>query len=147
MCRTDRRGTEPRFVWIPFARAVTLTLACTLAGCGEKGPVVQRLHGTVSHAGKPVPRGVIFFDPDVAAGNRGPQGFALIKDGRYDTAAKGGRGTAGGRLVVRIDGSEPVAGAEDSTTADRPLFATHEEHIEVPTGSSTRDFDVPAATR
>lgn len=143
MSRTDGCRTSARQTWI----AVGTALVLGLAGCGDKGPTTHRLQGTVMHAGKPVPHGVIVFDPDVAAGNRGPQGFATITDGRYDTAARGCRGTAGGRLVVRIDGSEPVAGAEDTTTAERPLFPTYEDRIEVPAGSSTRDFEVPATPR
>jgi hypothetical protein len=125
--------------------ALTAALpALAAAGCGPKRPPLHRTEGAVTFAGRPVPRGVIVFDPDVTKGNRGPQGFALIKDGRYDTAAPGCRGTAGGAMVVRIDGSEPLPGAEDSTTADRPLFPTHEERVDLPAAAAERNFQVPA---
>ena len=147
MSRTDASLGPRRTAVALAALALLVPAAVVVTGCGPKGPALHRIRGTVSFAGRPVPRGVIFFDPDVAKGNRGPQGFALIKDGRYDTAAEGCRGTSGGAMVVRIDGSEPVPGAEDATTADRPLFPTYEERIDLPAGSTDKNFDVPAGTK
>ena len=53
-----------------------------VAGCD--GDRVYHVQGTVSIGGTPVPAGVIWFDPDIQKGNtNGPQGYAQIKDGRF----------------------------------------------------------------
>lgn len=120
-----------------------LVAAFAVPGCGPKTPVFPRVHGTVTHGGKPVPRGVIVFDPDVTKGNRGPQGYALIQDGRFDTALAGCRGTAGGAMVVRIDGSTPGAAGEDATTAGGALFPSYEVRVDLPATENEQNFDVP----
>src|SRR5262245_247161 len=73
-----------------------------LAGCGG-GPKRLHLSGQVLYNGQPVPAGEIYFDPDVAKGKDGPQGFARIENGRYDTR-KGGVPLTAGPHVVRILG-------------------------------------------
>ena len=118
-----------------------LGLAVVLAGCGEKGPARHNVSGKVTFAGKPVPAGRIVFEPDSAAGNQGPAGFAEISDGQYDTA-KAGQGTVGGPHLARITGLEgkPVGNATVN-----PLFNTYEAKVDLGQGASTHDFDVPAS--
>lgn len=72
------------------------------AGCGEPKPKVYRVHGEVTFKGKPVPKGNVFFDPDLSKGTSGKQGFASILDGKYDTAAADGDGIEKGAYVVRV---------------------------------------------
>ncbi len=115
-------------------------------GCGQRGPERYRVHGSVTYAGQPVPLGRIVFEPDLDRGNRGPQGFAPIENGRFDTAAKFCQGTVGGAMIVRIEGFEMIKGSEDATTAGRQLFETYETRIDLPRQSVTRDFNVPATT-
>jgi hypothetical protein len=122
---------------------VTATLL-GVAGCGPQGPARYRVHGTVSHAGRPVPLGRIVFEPDVLEGNRGPQGFAVIENGRFDTAVNHGRGTSGGAMVVTIDGFEP-AGSGPAASPARSLFKGHQEHRDFPTAAVEMNFDVRAA--
>lgn len=135
---TDRR----------MSRAAGLLLTCSLLlatiGCMRRGPERFRVHGTVTHGGKPVPLGRIVFEPDLSRGNRGPQGFAAIEHGRFDTAAAFCRGSVGGPMVVRIDGFERVGGAEDAATAGRQLFDTFEMSLVLPRESVRHDFVVPA---
>jgi hypothetical protein len=117
---------------------VAFGLATLLAGCGEKGPARQDVSGKVTFNGIPVPAGQIVFEPDSAAGNKGPAGFAEIRDGQYDTA--GAQGTVGGPHVARITGLEarPVGNATVN-----PLFNTYEARVDLGQEASTQDFDVP----
>ena len=137
MCRSaaDRRRT---------ALAVGL-LCAAAAGCGPRGPERFRVSGTVTHAGEPVRLGRVIFEPDVSRGNAGPQGFAPIENGRFDTASPHCKGTVGGPMLVRIDGFE-MTGGEDAAASGRLLFPSYEEVIDLPRAAVVRDFVVPAAT-
>lgn len=123
-----------------------ITLAL-LAGCGggsDDGGTVN-VSGNITFAGNPIPAGKIYFSPDNAKGNSGPSGYADIKDGKFDTS-KGGRPTAGGATVVRIEGFDPSA----SSTADngeevvKSLFPTYQTTAELSGKDVKQDFDVPA---
>ena len=120
-----------------------LLAACCLAfpGCST-GPKVYRVSGTVTYLGQPLPAGVIFFDPDTTKGNSGPQGYASIKDGRYDTADPGGTGVGGGPYQARIDGFDGKPARE--LPMGRPLFSRYQQLIELPMEAATQNFDVPA---
>ena len=127
-----------RAIWTPF---VVLGLAAILAGCGDKGPARLRVSGKVNFDGKPVPAGQIVFEPDAAAGNNGPAGFAEITDGQYDTK-KAGTGTVGGPHHVRITGLD---GKPAGTATVNPLFNTYETKVDLGKSESTQDFEVPAS--
>ena len=68
------------------------------AGC-TKEEKLYRVSGTVTYEGKPIPKGLIFFDPQAD----GPQGFANILGGKYDTTALG-KGVRGGQYNIRVNG-------------------------------------------
>ena len=124
-----------------------IRLACTtllvtmpfFAGCGGSGPRGVDVSGTVTFNGKPVPQGVIYFDPDTAADNDGVQGFARIRDGAYDTRETG-KGIGGGAYRVRITG----ATAEGDGPA-KALFGEYSVSVDFPSETTTRDFEVPAS--
>ncbi len=111
-------------------------------GGGGDGPPRFDVSGSVTFNSQPVPFGRIVFDPDTAAGNKGPQGFAEIRDGRYDTRT--GRGIVGGAHVVRISGfgKDPKTGNEDNPVP--ALFPDYQTKVELPKQESTQDFEVPA---
>lgn len=122
----------------------SVILAMSLAGCsGTDGASQYELSGTVTFQGKPIPAGTITFEPDAVKGNRGRQGFATIKDGRYDTR-EGGRGTIGGAQVVQISGTDGISAGETFPTG-KPLFEPYTTSVDLPKESSTHDFDVPAS--
>ena len=78
-----------------FAPAFPVSAVCILiVGCG--GPKLYDVSGRVTYDGQLLPAGVIYFDPDVTKQNDGPQGYAVIKNGTYNTSARGGRGVVGG---------------------------------------------------
>jgi hypothetical protein len=120
------------------AAGLVLGLAA-LAGCSSEEKL-YRVSGTVTHNGKPVPKGLIFFDPDGAKGTTGGQGFANIVDGKYDTAAEG-RGVRGGAYVVRVNGFDGKEANE--APFGQPLFPEYTDSKELPKADSTYDVDVP----
>lgn len=76
-----------------------------VGGCGPKDTRTRnRVTGAVSYGGKPVAAGEILFTPDGAKQNRGPQGIAIIKDGRYDTKGSRAPGVDGGAMVILVGG-------------------------------------------
>ena len=77
---------------ILFFAIVSLSLSICL-GCGESGPANYSLSGTVTHNGNPVPSGEVFLRPEI-----GPGGFAMIKDGKYETID--GHGFQGGKSKI-----------------------------------------------
>lgn len=89
---------------------VLLLLTLPLCGCGGKAPAnVVHVSGTITYQGKPIPVGTIIFEPDPAKGNKGPQGFAYIKDGKFDTrVSRDGKEAAIGAQIVRITGGDGV---------------------------------------
>lgn len=115
-------------------------------GCGSRGPETYHVSGTVTLEGKPVPAGSVLFEPDQSKGNKGPAGFAKIKDGKFDTRA-GGRGTVGGPHVVKImalDGvpaeempeGTPLA-PEYTTQVDLPKKEGHQLEFNIPRSASS----------
>lgn len=126
-------------------------LVCGFAlGCGGDG--THRVSGTVTFKGQPVPVGKIYFTPDGAKGNSGPSGYADIKDGRYDTAAAGGRGAIAGAVVISVEGFDPGAKPDTVDKSDtsgevliKVLFPRYEVPAELPASASTKDIDVPAS--
>ena len=58
--------------------------------------------------------------PDFVNGNDGPQGFALIKDGAFDTR-NGGQGHGGGAMLIRIEGK-----SDTPRFYGNPIFAAHQ---------------------
>lgn len=125
---------------IRFTCTTLLVTIPLFAGCGGgSGSRGVDVSGTVTFNGKPVPRGVIYFDPDTAADNDGVQGFARIRDGVYDTRETG-KGIGGGAYHVRITG----ATAEGDGPA-KALFGEYNVSVDFPFETTTRDFEIPAS--
>jgi hypothetical protein len=105
-----------------------------LAGCTQEEKLF-RVSGEVTHNGKPVPKGNIFFDPKV----EGPQGYASIVDGKFDTA-KLGKGVRGGSYDVRVNGFNGIEGPE--APLGQPLFPEYTGTADLPPEDSTYNLDV-----
>ncbi len=100
------------------------------------------MSGSITFDGQPIPKGTVLFQPDESKGCTGSAGIALIRDGKYDTAAEGGTGVVGGPHLVRIVGldGKPI----DSMSPDGiPLFPDYTTTVELPKANSTQDFAVP----
>jgi hypothetical protein len=124
-----------------FGPAAALLAGMALvAGCGSE----ERLYdvsGTITFDGRPIPKGLVFFDPDPSKGTPGTQGFATIENGRFDTAAGGGgRGIRGGAYLIRISGFDGKEAPE--APFGQTLFPEHELTAELPAQDQTFDYDV-----
>jgi hypothetical protein len=114
--------------------AAALLAAVAVAGCGDGGPKRHRVSGTVKYDGQPIPFGEVLFTPDGAKKNSGPQGFANIRDGKYDTALEGGKGIGGGPMIVRVTGFDGPGGK---------LLCEVEQPADLPASDTTHNIDVP----
>jgi hypothetical protein len=95
--------------------------------------------GTVTFDGKPVPAGRVDFFPDATKGN-GPQGWSLIKDGRFDTRHPDSQAHAGGPMVIRIEGYDGQSGGFGT-----PIFKPFEIRLDLPKQEGEHNFEVPAS--
>jgi hypothetical protein len=109
-------------------------------GCGKSKVPRHDLSGRVTFQDKPVPVGLIVFEPDASRGNRGPQGYAQIFDGRYETE-RFGKGAILGALNVEITGFPPGDGSAGNPTT--PLFPPYKTQVRISDDTHTLDFEVP----
>lgn len=116
--------------------AAGVLFALAAAGCSPEEKLYD-VSGTVTFQGKPVAKGLIFFDPDAG----GPQGFANIENGKYDTAGGKGKGIRGGKYSVRINGFDGKEAPEAPFGA--PLFPEHTFNKDLPAQTQTFDYEVP----
>lgn len=119
--------------------AVVAVVLAMLAGCsGPVGSARYRVSGTVTCGGVAVPHGEILFSPDGRQGNTGPQGIAIISDGRFDTRDTRAPGAAGGPTVVRVTALETPGGG---------LIAEHEFTLDLPKTDTEQAIEIPAASK
>lgn len=112
------------------------------SGCSTAMPDnVTHVSGTVTFDGQPLALGMIVFEPDPAAGNRGTQGHADIMDGRFDTRLAG-KGAAVGAQIVRITGGDGV-NPEPFSPFGKLLFEEHTVRVVVAKDQPTLELDVP----
>jgi hypothetical protein len=113
----------------------TALAALLIAGCSSHdAPNRFQLSGAVTLDGQPIPYGEVVFTPDGSKQNSGPQGIAPIRDGKFDTAGKEGKGVAGGPTIVRVNG---MSGPGGNTLCE------YEMRIDLPRANGTRDLAVP----
>lgn len=111
-------------------------------GCGESGPPRVHVVGDITYQGKPLPAGVILFEPDVKRGAvDGPQGFAQIKNGKFDTRV-GGRIACKGFSLLTIQGYDGVSKDPESPIGS-PLFTSYATTAELAGPESPLTIDVP----
>lgn len=118
-------------------------MTAMVTGCsGETGPQRYRVQGTVTYDGQPLQFGRISFVPDAARGTKGPPGYALVREGRFDTNASNGKGTVPGAIRVLITGYDYSAPEEEEALPN--LFTDHaiEIMIEPCRNAIVRDFVV-----
>ena len=97
-----------------------------LSGCAPQndGPARYDVSGTVNFKNAPLSRGRITFVPDESQGNQGPVGYAIIKEGKFNTRSSGGKGSVAGPLQALITGyDEPTP---EGVEPNLPLFDNYE---------------------
>ena len=117
----------------------SILLLALAAGCGS-GQRLYDVSGMATYDGKPIPAGIIFFDPDPTKGRAGAQGFANINDGKYTTAVNGG-GIEGGPYIIRITGYDGKTANE--APLGRPLFDEYAVKKDLPAANSELSFEIP----
>lgn len=110
-----------------FSLRLTFAIVVCLlaAGCSKDGPKRFDHWGKITYRGQPIPKGVMNFDPDLGAKNDGPQGFAEIVNGEYDTRKRPMTGPGSGKYVIRIFAADGVPGPE--APMGKPLFTSQVE--------------------
>jgi hypothetical protein len=122
---------------------VLLVAAGLVAGCAKSEEKLYVVSGTVTFNGKPVPMGLVFFDPDTSKGNSGLQGFANIQGGKFTTVK--GQGVRGGAYSIRVLGYDGKSG--NDLPMGHPLFNEYEVKKELPQADSELNLDIPAKRR
>lgn len=121
--------------------AATCLVVLPSSGCNRSEFTGYGVSGAVTYRGQPVPSGQIRFMPDRSKGNQGPQGFAEIRNGRYEVDPE--RGAVPGPVLVVISGAD---GKDRNDEQSRPygkwLFKNHQVAVEID-GNEEMDFDVP----
>jgi hypothetical protein len=119
-----------------FRAACLVWVACLVvfAACSQEEKL-YRVSGNVTFAGKPIPKGLIFFDPKA----EGPQGFANIVEGKYDTAVQG-KGVRGGSYDIRVNGFTGIE--KNEAPFGDALFPEYTGTKDLPKEDSTFDLDV-----
>jgi len=123
-----------------FFCLVIAVLPALMAAC-DRGLRLYPVKGTVTYDGQPLPAGQIFFEADISKGHDGPQGFAFVKQGKYDTT-QGGRGVLGGPYVLRVEGFDGKEGVE--LPLGRPLFTDFSEQRDLPQQASEQNVTIAA---
>jgi hypothetical protein len=131
---------KSRLAWLTASYAVL----CLVVGCGPSEPPTFHISGTVTYAGKPIPRGSISFDPDSRKGTLGKMGVADITNGKFDTKL-GGHGLCGGTYNIRISGYDGKEGME--LPFGNAMFPEYAVQKEIPKAESTLEIDVPKAAK
>jgi hypothetical protein len=122
--------------------ALLILLCGSMCGCGPKEPPRYHLSGTITFKGQPIPKGMILFDPDLATGHDGPQGFANIENGQFDTK-KGGIGHCGGKVMLRIHGGDGTPVPE--LPFGNALFSETMVPMELPLQDDVREIKLPVS--
>lgn len=125
---------------LPDRSAVSLIAVglLLLSGCSG-GEQLYDVSGTVTYDGKPVAKGLIFFDPDASKGTDGSQGFANILDGKYNTADEGA-GVRGGAYQVRVNGFDGIEAPE--APFGQALFPEYTGTADLPKSNTTYDLEI-----
>ena len=126
-------------------------IVAVLAGC-SRGKSVERfpVAGSVTHDGRPVPRGAVWFEPTASVGTIAATGFAVIESGTYRTPPDTSPGKGLYRLrIIGRDGTPPTE--KDSAEMmpgqqflGRPVFPEYTTTIELTGSNAPLDLIVPA---
>jgi hypothetical protein len=116
-----------------------ITTVCLLAilGCTSEVSTFP-VEGTVNFKGKGIPRGEIYFDPDPSV--KGPQGRALIREGKFSTKDFNS-GVVTGKYIVRIHGFDGKP--KEEAPMGKAIFSAYELPMELVSGKAIT-IEVPS---
>ena len=107
---------------------VMTTLWLAILGCSAEVPTVP-VEGMVTFKGKAIPKGEIYFDPDISI--KGPQGRALISEGKFSTKDINS-GIVPGKYIIRIHGFDGKP--REEAPMGKALFFAYELPMELVAG-------------
>jgi hypothetical protein len=135
--------------WRAIALCMIAGVLGFFAGCGPEGPKRYDHWGTVTYQNRPIPAGMIYFDPNLdpkQQGKDGPQGYAIIKDGKYDTREKPDSGPGAGPYFIRVFAADGVEAPE--APVGKMLFQEQVQiSHELPEEESELNIEIPPETR
>lgn len=112
---------------------ISLAFLSLSLGCRENGPTNYKLSGEITFKGKPVPEGEIFLRPV----GSGPGGFALIKDGQYETIDGKGYQSGLSKITIHGYGKSSIEGEGGGD-----LFPPRTVEVDLPAEDFTYDLEV-----
>jgi hypothetical protein len=104
------------------------TLWLAILGCSAEVSTFP-VEGMVTFKGKAIPKGEIYFDPDISI--KGPQGRALISEGKFSTKDIHS-GIVPGKYIIRIHGFDGKP--REEAPMGKALFPTYELPMELVAG-------------
>ncbi|MSR50658.1 MAG: hypothetical protein CK551_05035 [Planctomycetaceae bacterium] len=104
------------------------SLFLAILGCSSEVPTFP-VEGTVTFKGKALPKGEIYFDPDISI--KGPQGRALISEGKFSTKDLNS-GIVTGKYTVRIHGFDGKP--REEAPMGKAIFPAYELTMELVAG-------------
>jgi len=107
---------------------VMTILGLAIVGCSAEVPTFP-VEGMVTFKGKALPKGEIYFDPDISI--KGPQGRALISEGKFSTKDINS-GIVPGKYIIRIHGFDGKP--REEAPMGKALFPTYELPMELIAG-------------
>lgn len=99
-----------------------------ILGCNAEVPTFP-VEGMVTFKGKAIPKGEIYFDPDISI--KGPQGRALISEGKFSTKDINS-GIVPGKYIIRIHGFDGKP--REEAPMGKALFFAYELPMELVAG-------------
>ena len=117
------------------AIGVAMLVAMFAISCKENDEKRLRVSGEAFFDGKPIVYGVVLFTPDSSLNNSGPQGTAVIRNGKFDTSASEGKGISGGPTIVHVEGFSAEGGK---------FICDYEYKVDLPRSDSTLKIEAPA---
>lgn len=107
---------------------VMTTLWLAILGCSAEVATFP-VEGMVTFKGKAIPKGEIYFDPDISI--KGPQGRALISEGKFSTKDINS-GIVPGKYIIRIHGFDGKP--REEAPMGKALFFAYELPMELVAG-------------
>jgi hypothetical protein len=112
-----------------YKRLLLMTILwLAILGCSAEVSTFP-VEGMVTFKGKAIPKGEIYFDPDISI--KGPQGRALISEGKFSTKDINS-GIVPGKYIIRIHGFDGKP--REEAPMGKALFFAYELPMELVAG-------------
>lgn len=124
--------------------ALAVLAAATTYSRNRPAPIPDNavhVSGKVRFQGQPLVLGLVIFEPDPRKGASGPQGYAHIKDGQFDTKL-GGKPASIGACIARITGGDGQGVLEALTPFGNLLFEEYSSDITIDKSAPVLEFNI-----